>query len=254
MLKTGFCSVTFRKLSTAETIDLAAQSGLNGIEWGGDVHVPPTELDNTAKVVADTKAAGLEVLSYGSYYRLGDGAIEGKPKFSDVIASAKILGVNTIRIWGGNKNREDLDDAAYNALVEETLQLADAAKKENMKIAFEFHGNSITNTCDSAIRFMEDLKHDNVGLYWQVVLADSIDENIASLKRVIPYLINVHVFNYFEKKQQLLDAYDGLTAWKQYLDIIRTDDRDHNILLEFTKEAQPENFLHDAKVLNSLIK
>ncbi len=254
MLKTGFCSVSFRKLSVNDTIDLAVKSGLDGIEWGGDIHVPPADLLNTKKVLSDTKAAGLEVLSYGSYYKLTDNDNPDKPHFCDVLASAKILGVDTIRIWGGYKNRELLDDDAYKALVDETLSIADAAKKENIKIAFEFHGNSITNTCDSAIQFMKDLNHENVGLYWQVTTAQSIEENLASLKRVVPYLMNVHIFNYFEGKQQLLDAYDGLKAWKQYLDIIRADDRDHNLFLEFTKDGLPENFLHDAEVLNSLVK
>ena len=37
----GVCSVTFRALSVEEVAQLAASAGVQAIEWGGDVHVPP---------------------------------------------------------------------------------------------------------------------------------------------------------------------------------------------------------------------
>ena len=40
MLKTGVCSVTFRNLNVERIIELVVEAGLDGIEWGGDVHVP----------------------------------------------------------------------------------------------------------------------------------------------------------------------------------------------------------------------
>ncbi|NBB78352.1 MAG: sugar phosphate isomerase/epimerase, partial [Verrucomicrobia bacterium] len=69
MLHTGLCSVTFRKHATDELIDLARKGGIEGIEWGGDVHVPPGDLENARAVGEKTAAAGLSVCSYGSYYR-----------------------------------------------------------------------------------------------------------------------------------------------------------------------------------------
>ena len=43
-LKTGLTSVTFRRKTQEEIVALAAQAQLDGIEWGGDVHVPPGDL------------------------------------------------------------------------------------------------------------------------------------------------------------------------------------------------------------------
>jgi hypothetical protein len=44
MIQTGLVSITFRQLSPPAIIDLVRQAGLEGIEWGGDVHVPHGDL------------------------------------------------------------------------------------------------------------------------------------------------------------------------------------------------------------------
>ena len=43
-LQPGLCSVTFRRCSAAEIVELATRAGLRCIEWGGDVHVPHGDL------------------------------------------------------------------------------------------------------------------------------------------------------------------------------------------------------------------
>ena len=69
MLKTGVCSVTFRKFDVETVIRLTADAGLDGIEWGSDVHVPMGDPAWAAKVRQMTVDAGLEVLGLGSYFR-----------------------------------------------------------------------------------------------------------------------------------------------------------------------------------------
>ncbi|NDC87712.1 MAG: sugar phosphate isomerase/epimerase, partial [Bacteroidetes bacterium] len=49
-LKTALLSITFRSLQAERIIALAAQAGLDGIEWGGDVHVPPTNLAHAQRI------------------------------------------------------------------------------------------------------------------------------------------------------------------------------------------------------------
>lgn len=43
-IKTGMTSVTFRKKSAENVIALVKEAGLDGIEWGGDIHVPAATL------------------------------------------------------------------------------------------------------------------------------------------------------------------------------------------------------------------
>ena len=50
-MKTGLVSVTFRELASREIVALVANAGLDGIEWGGDVHVPHGELSTARQVL-----------------------------------------------------------------------------------------------------------------------------------------------------------------------------------------------------------
>ena len=75
MLIPGLVSVTFRQLAPREIVQLAAAAGLRGIEWGGDIHVPHGDLQAARAVRDITAAAGLQVLAYGSYFRLEPGAV-----------------------------------------------------------------------------------------------------------------------------------------------------------------------------------
>ena len=69
MRPTGLLSVTFRSLPFERIIDLTVQAGLDGIEWGGDVHVPPGELKLAERIGQAARGAGLVNFSYGSYWR-----------------------------------------------------------------------------------------------------------------------------------------------------------------------------------------
>lgn len=92
--RTGMNSVTFRQKSIDEIIDIAKRAGLSRIEWGGDVHLPPGDTLLAARTAEKTRSAGLEVLSYGSYYH-GDETED----FTAVLATAKAVGAPVIRVW-----------------------------------------------------------------------------------------------------------------------------------------------------------
>ena len=68
-INAGLVSITFRDLSPEEVVQVAVENGLEGIEWGGDVHVPHGNLAVAKKVARQTAEGGLKVASYGSYYR-----------------------------------------------------------------------------------------------------------------------------------------------------------------------------------------
>ncbi len=67
----GLCSITFRDLTPREVVALAVRSGIAGIEWGGDVHVPPGDVGAAESVAALCRDAGITVVSYGSYLGMG---------------------------------------------------------------------------------------------------------------------------------------------------------------------------------------
>ena len=69
-MRIGFTSTSFRQIRNLEKIvKIARESGVDCIEWGGDVHVKDVAAAKRAKKLCDD--AGVAISSYGSYYRVG---------------------------------------------------------------------------------------------------------------------------------------------------------------------------------------
>jgi len=60
MIKSGLVSVTFRKLTPAHIIQLVVDAGLEGVEWGGDVHAPPGDARLAQEIARMTVDAGVK--------------------------------------------------------------------------------------------------------------------------------------------------------------------------------------------------
>lgn len=188
---TGLVSVTYRQLTAGEVIALCVTAGLDGIEWGGDAHVPHGDVETARAVGGMTTRAGLQALSYGSYYRAGtyDDALT---EFEGVLACARVLGAPNIRLWAGDHNSEDMPAEMRRKIVAEVRTLANMAASDGISISFEFHEGTLTNTAISAVRLVEEIGHAGVRLYWQPNRKGQA-ENIEDLRQILPYLSHVHV-------------------------------------------------------------
>ena len=253
MIRSGLVSITFRQLTPQAIVDLVAQSGLDAIEWGGDVHVPHGDVAQARLVRQMTEDAGLAIAAYGSYYRVGHG--EPAP-FKAVVESAVALGAPTIRVWAGKQGTAAADDAYWARIVEDSRAIGDLAQQAGVVVAYEYHGNTLTDTNASALRLLRTVAHDNVKTYWQPPGGATLDENLASLDAILPWLVNVHVFSWREingqRERMLLDAKE--VEWAQYLSKVTTTGRDHFAMIEFVRDDDPANFLKDAETLKCLIR
>lgn len=242
--KKGLVSITFRPLPPEEIIRLAAQNGLETIEWGGDIHVPPHDLENARKVGESTRAAGLSCVSYGSYYRLCG---EHNPvPMEQEAACAKALGAANLRVWAGPCGSADCSPELFSACAEEAARLAELCASLGMTLSFEYHQNTLTDTADSALALMKAIDHPNAFLYWQPNQAYDRAWNLAALQKVQPYVSNLHVFAW--KGPERFPLAQGLADWTAYLELLRQDDRVHNMQLEFVKDDAVPQFEADCKV------
>src|SRR5699024_11930088 len=80
MLRPGICSVTYRDLPPEEIVPLTAEAGLEGIEWGGDVHVAPGVPDLAEHTRVRTEGAGRPEASRGSDLRYLAAAAQRAPR------------------------------------------------------------------------------------------------------------------------------------------------------------------------------
>ena len=245
MLKTGLTSVTFRKLPAEEIVRLVGQSGLQGIEWGGDVHVPHGDVRRARQVKQLTADAGLEVSSYGSYYRVGceDPALS----FEAVLETALALGAPVIRVWAGDRGSADADPRWWDAVVEDARRIAALARQAGVSVAFEYHEETLTDTSHSACKLMEAIGQEAMRCYWQPPVGLDPADCTAGLRAISPWLSQVHVFHLQDGVSAPLDA--GDSEWADYMEIIQALPGTRYCLLEFVKDDSPGQFLADAQAL-----
>lgn len=245
MLVPGVVSATFKKKSAEEVIALAVKAGLEAVEWSEGFHVTCGDVTGASRLAALTAINGLKVAAYGSYYRLGTGM-----DFCSRIRTAKALGARFIRIWGGEKASSSLTKDERSALVSEARAIASEAGREGLTAALEWHKNTVTDTNESGLRFLDEVDSPYLRTLWQPATALSVQERTEGLKGIGARLVNLHVFYWDENGRLPLSG--GEDDWLGYFSAV--DGRDHYALLEFVKGDSPEQFLEDASVLKEWLR
>ncbi|MEM1158427.1 MAG: TIM barrel protein [Verrucomicrobiota bacterium] len=248
----GLVSITFRKLTPPEIIDLCLQAELQTIEWGGDVHVPHGDLVAAKHVAQMTADAGLAISAYGSYYRAGVSEYDGLT-FETVLETAQVLGASTIRVWSGNRGSADSGSAYRKWVVEELQRIATLAGNAKMRIALECHRNTLTDTYSSSRRLLDEVAHANCSITWQPHPGQDVIQSMEGLRSVLPELYGLHVFHWGLSAAERFPLEWGAEDWMNYLEIAR--DRENPVFaqLEFVPNDDPEQMLEDAKQLRNWI-
>ena len=245
---TGVTSVTFRRLLPKEIIDLTVKAGLDGIEWGSDIHVPAGDTGMAASVRKQTEGAGLRVLSYGSYYRLMEHSAP-EAAFMPYLMSAEALNAPNIRIWPGGISPGKAVEGDYEAAAEELKVICRMADEYGVTVSMEYHRSSLTETPESARKLLEMVNYGNFYTYWQPDPDLSCEENRRAAGMVRDYVSNVHVFYWENNEKERLAK--GAADWKVYLDTLRLDKSDASFIMEFVVDDSRQIFLEDAEVLKS---
>lgn len=230
---------------------MVKKAGLDGIEWGGDIHVPHGDIKQANEVCRMTKAEGLEIASYGSYYKVGCGA-RNQVEFEAVIETAVALQAPVVRVWAGDKASGEADETFWNEVVKDSVNIAELAQKAGVKVAFEYHEDTLTDTSESACRLLNEINHKNMGSYWQTHMESDHEARLEGLIRVAPWILNVHIFSWINNQRAALAESAG--QWKEYMEIIRRIDSVRYCMIEFVKDNCPDQFLSDAETLKHLLE
>lgn len=248
-MQTGLVSVSFRQLSVDQLIAIAAEAGLDSIEWGGDVHVPPGDIPLARSAGERTRAAGLTVACYGSYYRLTD-AEAGMAQ--QVVDTAEAMGAPLIRVWAGNSGSTNASAALRAEICRNAQHIAGLAAEKGIDIAFEFHGGTLTDTAASARALLDAVDSASTGTLWQPPVGMSTADCIDSIRTVAPYIRNIHVFSWDGTNRLPLQA--GAEKWRACLDAIAKLPGDRTLLLEFVRGDEPAQLMQDAACLARWLK
>ena len=248
-LRPGLVSVTFRGKPAAEVARLAADAGLAGVEWGGDVHAPHGDLAAAREVRRATADAGLECAAYGSYYRLGHEADDGVPAWAAVLDSARELDTPLIRVWAGRKGSAQAGAADVGRVADDARRAVATAADAGLTVAVEWHGGTLTDTPASAAALLDAVP--GLQTYWQPAQRRGVDERLAELATAAPRLAHVHAFHWTDGNDRRPLA-EGAAEWRRYLAALPPGER--FVLLEFVKGDDEAQFRADAATLVHLVR
>ncbi len=247
-IRPGLCSVTFRPLSPAEIAALAVGAGLEVVEWGGDVHVPPGDAARAVEVARITADAGLEVCSYGSYFRADPGE-----EIGPILDSAEALGADRIRVWAGRIGSADANAAERTEVVDGLARAAEQAGRRGISLALEFHGRTLADDAVQTLRVLDEVGSPHLSTYWQPTVAASDAVAVAEYERIADRVSAVHVFSWWPATERLpLTARDGL--WRAFFAVAAAAPAPpRDALLEFVPGDAPEALAAEAAALRAYL-
>ncbi len=242
----GVVSATFKKtaLTAEDILLLSGECGLRTIEWSENVHVFPSDCSGAELLSRKTRDAGLSVAAYGSYYRI-TGRPHVDPDFKASLAAAEALGAPVIRIWAGEKPSESVTEEEFLSMAREADEAAGIAADLGIRVAFEWHKNTLTDTNESAARLIAAAHNDNLYCLWQPTVALSPKERVEGIQKMQKYLLNFHVYSWPDGKRGPLNE----AEWYLYFSAARQMGGTHAAMLEFVRDDSMDQFREDASRL-----
>ena len=136
--------------------------------------------------------------------------------------------------------------------MERAREIAALAKERGIRIDFEYHDHSLTDTNESAKRLIEVIGQPNVGTFWQTRLRVGHDYRLEGLKSLLDHVTNIHC-NYFAENDwpNKFPSRRGRSEWSDYLSVLKESGQDRWISIEHVKNDSVESFKNDAETLNS---
>jgi 3-dehydroshikimate dehydratase len=248
-IRPGLCSVTFRALAPERIVELAADAGLEAIEWGGDVHVPAGDVVRAGKVALLTADAGLAVASYGSYFRAG-----ADEPLTPVLDSAEALGADRVRIWAGTIGSDAATASDWSGTVDRLQAAAVEAESRGISLALEFHSGTLADTAPTTLRLLDEVGSPALSTYWQPTVGATVDTVLEEYRALVADTSAAHVFSWWPQDERLpLRARDAL--WTRFFaeaGAAAAPPRD--ALLEFVPGDDPALLTREAAALRDYLE
>jgi 3-dehydroshikimate dehydratase len=244
-MRVGLCSVTFRGLDPDDVLAAAVAAGVEAIEWGADVHVPPGDLAVAAEVAKRSADAGIAVASYGSYLAAGKSSAE---RIGPVLDSASALGAPNVRVWCPFGAPPGSDDGLFAAAARGLAAWSTEAEGRGLTLSLEFHVDTFTETAESTARLLDAAgRPAALFTYWQPVEGRSPGEELSGVAADVSH---VHVFHWTDGGRRHPLA-DGAEVWPP---LLRTPlggrfPHERCAFLEFVLDDDPAQLVADAATL-----
>lgn len=242
---TGLVSVSFRAKEPREILRAMQGAGLAQIEWGSDIHAPCHDLARIDGLAALQREFCITCSSYGTYFRLGQTPVT---ELEPYILAAKRLGTNVLRVWCGTKSGADMTKDEVTSLLSDCRAAAALAEAHGVTICTECHLRTFTERPEDALTLMRAVDSPHFRTYWQPFQTRTVEQNLAYLRALAPYVTHLHVFQW--KGADRFPLADGIAEWQAYLALL---DPPHTLLLEFMPDDRLETLAREADALRQMI-
>ncbi len=242
-MKLGFTSTTFRRIKDlSKIVDIAKKSGVNCIEWGGNIHVTDINSAKNAKKLCDN--AGIEISSYGSYYTVGSCE---KEKWENLCIIAHTMNAKIIRVWLGKKASKKTCSEYYNKILSDLINICEIADKYGIIVSPECHTGTYNDNTEAFLKIQKDFKKkcnlNNLKTYFQSKYKN-ISYDLNRIEKTASEIEIVHL-SYSERMKEQIFIKKDKDYIKKLLKKLKNCGYDKTYLLEFTYFASPSFIFKD---------
>ncbi|MGH0035409.1 MAG: sugar phosphate isomerase/epimerase family protein [Myxococcota bacterium] len=246
-VRAGLCSITLRALAADDVLRTAERGGLEAIEWGADVHCPPGS-DGRA-LAASCRAAGIECLSYGSYYMAGQ---TDPGEWPAVLDTAESLGARTVRVWARFGVVPESPAEEKQPVIEALAHAVREAETRGLRVGLEYHGGTLSQTLTSTLETLDAVDAPLLS-YWQPSPDPEVEESRDALQRLAPRLGHLHVFSWTGPEAKRIPMASCRGYWDAVLAtavaLPRPDTSVRAAYLEYVPDDDPEAVVREAGFL-----
>lgn len=195
-MRLAFCSISALDRPLAEAARVAAGAGLDALEVTG--HRPHLDvtvgLDAAREAGRAVRAAGVDVVAYGSYLgRFGQTSTEHAEREAAIAAA---LGTTLLRVWAEPLEDGQVDPAPTVALMRAAC---DAARGDGITVVVERHLGSFADTPERIETLLDAIDRPNVALNYQVLdflPVEEVGAQAADAARLVRHASYFHLKNY----------------------------------------------------------
>ena len=135
-----------------------------------------------------------------------------------------------------------------NALLADCRAAAALAEAHGVTLCTECHLRTFTERPEDALNLMRAVDSPHFRTYWQPFQTRTVEQNLAYLRALAPYVTHLHVFQW--KGADRFPLSYGIAEWQAYLALLDTP---HTLLLEFMPDDRLETLTREADALRQMI-